>query len=142
MQNPFKNAQSAWVKYSSYEWRTTDDGMEYILPTTDAQPEIYDPLEKPEEIVLDAVRTGRICMMQDAEDEAREAVFSFVCKYGLLGMMTALPTTARFIEYEKVYLPKNRFIKDETMDTEEYLSFFYQFKKPDFKKEKLNRAGR
>ena len=49
-------------------------------------------------------------------------------------VMTALPTTPKFIEYEKVYLPKNRFIKAETMDTEDYLSHFYPFERPRFKK--------
>ena len=34
--------------------------------------------------------------------------------------MTALPTTPKFIQYEKVYFPTNDFIKDESMDTMEY----------------------
>ncbi len=29
--------------------------------------------------------------------------------------MTALPTTADFITYESVYLPKNHFIKEESL---------------------------
>ena len=33
-----------------------------------------------------------------------------------------------------VYLPKNHFIKAETLSTEEYLSYFYPFDKPDFRK--------
>jgi hypothetical protein len=48
--------------------------------------------------------------------------------------MTALPTTADFITYESVYLPKNHFIKAETLSTEEYLSYFYPFDHPDFRK--------
>ena len=134
MYNPFTNAQSSWVKYNSYVWKTAPNGMEYIMPVESSMPEIYDPLENPEEIVLDAIRTGRICMSKDAETEARKAIFDFIRKYGLLGMMTALPTTPRFIEYEKVYLPKNRFIKAETMDTEAYLAHFYPFERPRFKK--------
>ena len=31
--------------------------------------------------------------------------------------MTALPTTPSFMDYEAVYLPKNHFIKAETMET-------------------------
>ena len=48
--------------------------------------------------------------------------------------MTALPTTAEFITYESVYLPKNHFIKEETLPTEGYLACFYPFEKPDFQK--------
>ena len=45
--------------------------------------------------------------------------------------MTALPTTPSFMDYEAVYLPKNHFIKEETMETEKYLSLFYPFDKLD-----------
>ena len=48
--------------------------------------------------------------------------------------MTALPTTAKFIEYEQVYFHKNQIIKTETMDTEDYISLFFPFRKPDFHK--------
>ena len=55
--------------------------------------------------------------------------------------MTALPTTADFITYESVYLPKNHFIKEESLPTEEYLSYFYPFDKPDFRKTAWNQDG-
>ena len=45
--------------------------------------------------------------------------------------MTALPTTPDFMEYEAVYLPKNHFIKEETMSTEKYLELFFPFDKLD-----------
>jgi hypothetical protein len=45
--------------------------------------------------------------------------------------MTALPTTPNFMEYEAVYLPKNHFIKEETMSTEKYLALFFPFDKLD-----------
>ena len=35
------------------------------------------------------------------------------------------------MEYEAVYLPKNHFIKAETMSTEDYLSLFFPFEKLD-----------
>ena len=59
------------------------------------------------------------------------AILEFVTKYGLLGLMTALPTTPSFMDYEAVYLPKNHFIKAETMETEKYLALFYPFDKLD-----------
>lgn len=50
------------------------------------------------------------------------------------GLMTALPTTPDFITYETVYLPKNHFIKKESISTEKYLSYFFPFDKSDFRK--------
>ena len=35
------------------------------------------------------------------------------------------------MDYEAVYLPKNHFIKEESMATEDYLALFYPFDKPD-----------
>lgn len=55
------------------------------------------------------------------------SIMEFACNYGLLGFMTALPTTPDFITYEAVYLPKNHFIKEETLSTKEYLSYFFPF---------------
>jgi len=40
------------------------------------------------------------------DDEFKATIRSFACTYGLLGLMTALPTTPQFIEYENVYLLK------------------------------------
>ena len=59
----------------------------------------------------------------------------FVSKYGLLGFMPAIPTTPEFMDYEAVYLPKNHFIKEETMSTEDYLSLFFPFEKPELYKD-------
>ena len=48
--------------------------------------------------------------------------------------MTALPTTPSFMDYEAVYLPKNHFIKAESMETEDYLALFYPFDQLDLVK--------
>jgi hypothetical protein len=45
--------------------------------------------------------------------------------------MTALPTTPNFMDYEAVYLPKNHFIREESMSTKDYLELFFPFDKPD-----------
>lgn len=63
--------------------------------------------------------------------EIQKAIQQFAVKYGLFGLMTALPTTPNFMEYEAVYLPKNHFIKEETMSTEKYLALFFPFDKLD-----------
>ena len=48
--------------------------------------------------------------------------------------MTALPTTAKFIDYEKVYFPYNEIVKTESMETPDYLKLFFPFQMPDIKK--------
>ena len=63
--------------------------------------------------------------------EIQKAIQQFAVKYGLLGLMTALPTTPNFMDYEAVYLPKNHFIREETMSTKDYLDLFFPFDKPD-----------
>lgn len=74
-------------------------------------------------------------MGRKSEIVIEQAVLDFVHQYGLLGLMTALPTTPFFMDYEAVYLPKNRFIKAESMQTEAFLSLFYPFEKLDVVKE-------
>ena len=63
-------------------------------------------------IVMDAVKAGRLAATDKRSDEAKRQILDFVNKYGFLGLMTAIPTTADFIEYESVYLPKNHFITE------------------------------
>ena len=70
-------------------------------------------------------------MNRSLEDEVEKAIMAFVTHYGLLGLMTALPNTPSFMDYEAVYLPKNHFIKEESMATEDYLALFYPFDKLD-----------
>ena len=88
------------------------------------------PYEMPG-IVLDALNVGMLMMGRRTDVDVDAAILEFVTKYGLLGLMTALPTTPSFMDYEAVYLPKNHFIKAETMETEDYLALFYPFEQLD-----------
>ena len=133
--NLFKKTSSHWVRYDKYEWQEDDKGRLYITPTKKAKPKHYNPLNDAERMVLHAINTGVTCMAEDAGEQAkRDAVMDFVSAYGLLGFMTALPTTPKFITYEAVYFPKNHFIRQESMATEEYLSYFFPFDGLDFVK--------
>ena len=80
---------------------------------------------------MDAINIGRMGMSKKSDAEIQKAIQQFAVKYGLFGLMTALPTTPNFMEYEAVYLPKNHFIKEETMSTEKYLALFFPFDKQD-----------
>ncbi len=133
--NLFKKTSSHWVRYDKYEWKKNDKGVLYITPAEKAKPKLYNPLKDSDKMVLDAINTGVICMNKDTDEQSKQdAVMDFVSSYGLLGFMTALSTTPEFITYEAVYLPKNHFIKEESMTTKQYLSYFFPFDELDFVK--------
>ena len=134
MKNLFERASSYWVRYDRYELKEGKNGVQYVTAAPDAKPEVYNPLENPEQLVLDALNVGLLSMGRKSEEVIRQGVMDFVHKYGLLGLMTALPTTPQFMEYEAVYLPKNQYIREETMPTEKYLELFYPFDKLDLAK--------
>ena len=128
----FEHSNSTWVRYSEYEWKQAENGKLYLTACANAKPTIYDPLKEYQQLVLDALYIGRLGMKQEQDDEEIKAeIKAFAEKYGLFGLMTALPTTPSFMDYEAVYLPKNRFIKKETMSTEDYLNLFFPFDKLD-----------
>ena len=135
MRNFFEHSKSNWVKYSEYELKEKN-GVLYIKPTDDAMPNIYNIMKNKENIVVDALNVGLLCMSKDKEKEAEQqaAVMGFISRYGLLGLMTTITSTPSFMDYEVVHFIKNRFIKAETMDTIEYISKFYPFEMPDIVK--------
>jgi hypothetical protein len=136
MSNIFQKTSAHWAKYSEYEYRQGKDKTLYIIPAPKAEPVVYDPLKNAETMVIDALNVGRLAMKKgNIESKLKQAVLDFVNKYGLLGFMTALPTTPDFMDYESVYLPKNHFIKAETMTTQDYVALYYPFDKPDFYKD-------
>ena len=116
MKDLFKHASSSWVKYDRYEWKKDKNNKFYITPAPNAMPKIYDPLKEYQQMVLDALNVG-LMIRTSSKRKIREAIMEFVTKYGLLGLMTALPTTPSFIDYKAVYLPTNHFLREEVMDT-------------------------
>ncbi len=129
--NPlFERASSYWVRYDRYELKEGKNGIIYVTPAENAIPKVYDPLKAPEEMVIAALNVGLLCIGRKSEEVIRDAVMDFVSAYGLLGLMTALPTTPHFMDYTAVYFPKNRFIPEESMNTLDYLSIFHPFNRP------------
>ena len=114
MKNLFEQSRSHWVRYDHYELKTAEDGKRYITPGKSAKPDLYNPLKEVPNIVLDALNVGMLMMGRKQEAEVEKAIMEFITRYGLLGLMTALPTTPSFMDYEAVYLPKNHFIKEES----------------------------
>ncbi len=140
MKNLFEQSRSHWVRYDHYELKTAKDGKRYITPGKDTKPEVYNPLKEVPGIVLDALNVGMLMMSRSPAVEVERAVLKFVTRYGLLGLMTALPTTPAFMDYEAVYLPKNHFLKEESMDTDRYLALFYPFDQLDLVKRGIESA--
>ena len=134
MKNLFEQSHSHWVRYDHYELKTAEDGKRYITPGKSAKPDVYNPLKEVPNMVLDALNVWMLMMGRKPEAEVEKAIMEFVTRYGLLGLMTALPTTPSFMDYEAVYLPKNHFIKEESMATDKYLSLFYPFDQLDLVK--------
>ena len=132
----FAKTNSHWARYSEYEYRCGEDGELYLMPTPTAMPSVYDPMKDPEPLVVDALNVGRLAMKRGDEKPIRDAVLEFVAKYGLLGFMPALPTTPDFVNYDAVYLPKNHFIREETLTTQKYIAYFFPFHKPDIYNDK------
>jgi hypothetical protein len=140
MNNIFHRTNAYWAKYDEYVYRQGECGHLYIMPAPKSQPSVYDPVKDTEKLVLSALNLGRLAMKQGdgqvIEAELKKSVMEFVTEYGLLGFMPGLPTTPEFMSYDAVYLPKNHFIKDETMTTRDYLSLFFPFGKPDIYKDR------
>ncbi|MDR1329341.1 MAG: hypothetical protein LBK23_07050 [Oscillospiraceae bacterium] len=130
----FKKTNSCWAKYDAYEWREYG-GKLFLLPAERAQVAVYDPIKLADELIVDAINVGMQCMYDQTEDAIREHIFSFVTKYGLLGLMTSLPLAFDFTDYATVYLPVNYVTKARTLPTNEYVSLFFPFDKPDFDKD-------
>jgi len=133
MNNLFQKTSSHWVRYNEYEMRE-HDGILYLKPAPKSKPIVYDPLKDADAMVIDALNVGMLQMNRVGADKVKAAVLDFVYKYGLLGFMTALPTTPHFMDYDAAYLPKNHFIKEESVSGDDYIALFFPFEKPDFTK--------
>jgi hypothetical protein len=103
----FGKAVARWIRYSEYDAEKVEEtGEWYIMPTKGATAVVYDPIENIEEIVVEALNIGLKFMTTEKEfyDDSRMAaeMCVFAEKYGLMGFMTALPTTPEFMEYDSV----------------------------------------
>ena len=93
MKNLFEQSRSHWVRYDRYELKTAADGKRYVTPAKDAKPDVYNPMKEMPGMVLDALNVGMLMMAAGKMWTWKRPLLEFVTKYGLLGLMTALPTT-------------------------------------------------
>ena len=118
---------SMWLFFRRYEIKEGPDGRKYITPDQKSLPRPYNMQARKDELVLDAVNVGLMVLGRKSEDVIQEAVMEFVSKYGLLGMMTALPVTPEYMEYDITFFPPNRFIREKAMNTDNYQKIFFPF---------------
>ena len=61
MKQLFERTSSYWVRYDKYEIRTDAKGVQYVTAAPGARPQIIDPLEDAQAMMLDALNeTGDI----------------------------------------------------------------------------------
>ena len=136
MDNIFKRTSAHWVRYDKYEWKKNRLTAFCTLLRQRCRDVTYNPIKEYEELVLTALGVGL--------DVVREKSFYGRTKtrgFRSLPNISALPTTSEFITYDAVYLPKNHFIKQETLSTEDYLAYFFPFDKISFVKKVRNLCG-
>ena len=117
----------SWPCFSEYEIVTAPNGKRYIRPTEKSTAYRFHYRVEREQRVIDAVNVGMLVLGKKSETVIETAVLDFVSKHGLLGLMTALPNSPDFMEYEITFLPKNRFIRERSMKTDAYQKLFFPF---------------
>lgn len=60
MKQLFERVSSYWVRYDKYVIRTDAKGTKYVTAAEGARPQIIDPLEDAQAMVLDALNAGRL----------------------------------------------------------------------------------
>ena len=83
MKNLFEHTGAPWIRYSSYEYKTDSNGDLYITVSKNAKPEMYRPMQKAEQLIIDAVNVGLATMHKTPKEELKNAVLDFIKKYGL-----------------------------------------------------------
>jgi len=127
IQNIIERTSTEWVRFSKYEIKEKD-GREWITPCADSEIINYNPIESAEQLVLDALNTGRVIYeLHIKEEKKREALMTFVHKYGLLGLMTNLSLIGGFMESDLVLLGTNPFFDKDVMDAKDYIWAFMPF---------------
>jgi hypothetical protein len=111
-----------WVAYDSYEI-IGEKFHKYVTSMPTAKPREYDPLTVADELVCDAVNVGLLVTKLTGYNAIEKAMLDFHATYGLLGLITALPTTPEFLLHPTVYLPKTRPQKRATIPRTSILRF-------------------
>jgi hypothetical protein len=133
----FENQNSDWANFDEYVI-IGSGGKKYVTPSVSAKVTAYDPLVISDAILVDALNIGIMCINDNTrEDIIEAAILDFCGKYGLLGFMSALPTTPDFWEDDSVHIPKNPMLRPAKMPVKEFVDIFF----PPEKEEMMNQKA-
>gem|GEM_PF-4139934 len=133
----FDNQTADWAAFGEYTI-IKSGGVKYITPAINAKVTDYDPLKASDSIVIDALNIGIMIIGNADKNKIEKYILDFCGKYGLLGFMSALPTTPDFWEDNEVYIPKNPILRSAKMPVKEYVDMFF----PQEKTELINKKAK
>lgn len=127
-----------WIRYSDYEFKESDDGEMYIIPTEDAAFTMYNPFNVAEDLLLDLMKIGEEALKVDSntekhdESKLKNTIMIFAKKYGLLGLISSSVYNRNIIGDDQVLLIENNHItKEKIMDGNKYIHQFIPFTEED-----------
>lgn len=118
-----------YIRYSEYEIKDNKQGERVVIPARTAQLEIYNPIEKAEELLTALLNTGW-SMKETTPEKTEELILDFVNQYGLLGAIAELPLNKDFYDRELVFIDENLFMSSGIMATEDFEDLFLEKAKP------------
>ena len=96
LQNWFDGQSADWARFDEYII-IKSSGKKCVTPSITARASAYNPLAISDSIIVDALNIGIMCVNDNTnESKVEKAILEFCGKYGLLGFMSALPTTPDF----------------------------------------------
>ena len=101
MKQLFERTSSCWVRYEKYVIRTDSKGVKYITAASDARPQIIDPLEDAQTMVLDALNVGRLFFGKKHRNESRKPEFC-----GLYTVTVCLVLSQRCPPHQSLWITK------------------------------------
>ena len=118
MKNLFEQSRSHWVRYDYYELKTAEDGKRLHHPRQECKAGCLQSAERGPQHCAGCPEC------RDADDGTQAGSRSEKGDNGVYhpvrpaGLMTALPTTPSFMTMRRYTCPKNHFIKEESMATD------------------------
>lgn len=119
-----------WIRYSDYEYRESDVGETYIIPTKEASFSMYNPFDVAEDLFIDLIQIGDKALKEKTQNdeinkELKNDILIFAKKYGLLGFISASAYNKNIVGDEKILLIENNHVTNEKiMDESEYIDLF------------------
>ncbi|WP_432403141.1 CGNR zinc finger domain-containing protein [Wukongibacter sp. M2B1] len=120
-----------WIRYNDYEYKESESGEIYIVPTAEAVFSMYNPFDVAEDLLIDLMRIGEQAIKAEGQatkrynEELKNTILIFAKKYGLLGFISASVYNRNIIGDDSVMFIENNHIgKEKIMDGTKYVNLF------------------